>query len=202
MSRLNDEFMEIYKRIDSFIREAYHTDKGVTSYIDEMSRIAGATWGVLGWNATLEKLKDYRHIRNSYTHDVGTSYSDICSYEDIEWLKGFYEKLMTAQDPMSLYLKQKQEASKKVTRTYTRPTEPEKKEDNFIGCQEEYRETYQYADSPRKSKKGCLIFLLVVFIIIVLVAILLFLLFGMSIYNIVRFFNSLLSINTGVLLYI
>ena len=84
--------MEIYKRIDAFCRDTYRADKGVTSYIDEMSRIGGATWGVLGWNETLNKLKNYRHIRNAYTHDVGTSYTDICTQEDVEWLQSFYDK--------------------------------------------------------------------------------------------------------------
>ena len=182
MSRLNDEFMEIYKRIDSFIREAYHSDKGVTTYIDEMNSKAGASWSILGWNETLENLKNYRHIRNSYTHDVGTSYSDICSYEDIEWLKGFYNKLMTAQDPMSLYLKQKQEASKKVTRTNVR-----QHEDNTIFDQEDS----MYNDSSKKIWGRLLIVLLVVIISIVVIAVVAFLLFGMGVNFGYKFFESL-----------
>ena len=36
MSQINDEFMEAYKRIDKFCKDAFGTEKGVTSYIDEM----------------------------------------------------------------------------------------------------------------------------------------------------------------------
>jgi hypothetical protein len=184
--------MEIYKRIDSFIREAYHSDKGVTTYIDEMNSKAGASWSILGWNETLEQLKNYRHIRNSYSHDVGSSYSDICTPEDIRWLQSFYSKLMSAQDPMSLYLKQKQEASKKVTRTYVRPVEAEKKEDNTISNHEEKRS--QYTAPPKKSKGGCLIVFFIVLISIIVIASLMFLLFGAGISFGFKFFDSLFSL--------
>jgi hypothetical protein len=194
MSRLNDEFMEIYKRIDSFIREAYHSDKGVTTYIDEMNSKAGASWSILGWNETLEQLKNYRHIRNSYSHDVGSSYSDICTPEDIRWLQSFYSKLMSAQDPMSLYLKQKQEASKKVTRTYVRPVEADKKEETITVEHEENRSTYQYTAPPRKSKGGCLIVLFIVLISIIIIVALMFLLFGAGISFGFKFFDSLFSL--------
>lgn len=201
MSIINDEFMEIYKRIDAFCRDTYKSDKGLTSYIDEMSRIGGATWGVLGWNETLNKLKNYRHIRNSYTHDVGTSYSDICSQEDIEWLQGFYDKLMYAQDPISLYMQKKQASSKPVTREYIQPAKSEPKEESVNYNQDVPSTSYRQPE-PRKSSKGCLIFLLVLIIVIVVIgltALLILSLFGFSISVAVKFFNSLFSVNNFIL---
>ena len=204
MSRLNDEFMEIYKRIDAFCRDTYKSDKGMTSYIDEMSRIGGATWGVLGWNETLNKLKNYRHIRNSYTHDVGTSYSDICTQEDIEWLQGFYDKLMYAQDPISLYMQKKQASSKPVTREYIQPAKSEPKEESVNYNQEVPSTSYRQPE-PRKSSKGCLIFLLAFIIVIVvigLIALLILSLFGFSVSVAIKFFNSLFSVNNFIVFYL
>ncbi len=195
MSRLNDEFLEIYKRIDAFCRDTYKSDKGVTSYIDEMSRIAGASWGVLGWNETLTKLKNYRHIRNSYTHDVGTSYTDICTHEDVEWLQSFYDKLMSAQDPISLYTQKKQASSKTASSVYIRVKEDEPKEENVIHYQEVTPATSYRQDEPRKSKRGCLIFFLVFIVFIVLIVLLILALFGFSVAVAVKFFESLFSLN-------
>ena len=198
MSRLNDEFMEIYKRIDAFCRDIYRADKGVTSYIDEMSRIGGATWGVLGWNETLNKLKNYRHIRNAYTHDVGTSYTDICTQEDVEWLQSFYDKLMSAQDPISLYTQKKQASSKTASSVYIRVKENEQKEENVIHYQEATSATSYRQEEPRKSKKGCLIFFLVFIAVIGITVLLILALFGFSVAAAVKFFESLFSINNVI----
>jgi len=195
MSRLNDEFLEIYKRIDAFCRDTYNSDKGVTSYIDEMSRTVGATWDVWGWDEAFTKLKNYRHIRNAYAHDVGTSYSDICTEEDIEWLQGFYDKLMSAKDPISLYTQKKQARSKPVSREYVRVKEDEQKEENVIHYQEVTPATPYQQDEPRKSKKGCLIFILVFIVIIGLTVLLILALFGFSVAYAVKFFESLFSVN-------
>ena len=199
MSRLNDEFMENYKRIDAFCRDTYRADKGVTSYIDEMSRIGGATWGVLGWNETLNKLKNYRHIRNAYTHDVGTSYTDICTQEDVEWLQSFYDKLMSAQDPISLYTQKKQASSKTASSVYIRVKENEQKEENVIHYQEATSATSYRQEEPRKSKKGCLIFFLFFIAVIGITVLLILALFGFSVAAAVKFFESLFSINNVII---
>lgn len=199
MSRLNDEFMEIYKRIDAFCRDTYRADKGVTSYIDEMSRIGGATWGVQGWNDTLNKLKNYRHIRNAYTHDVGTSYTDICTQEDVEWLQSFYDKLMSAQDPISLYTLKKQASSNTASSLYIRVKEDEQKEENVIHYQEATPATSYRQEEPRKSKKGCLIFFLVFIAVSGLTVLLILALFGFSVAVAVKFFESLFSLNNLII---
>lgn len=197
--------MEIYKRIDAFCRDTYRADKGVTSYIDEMSRIGGATWGVLGWNETLNKLKNYRHIRNAYTHDVGTSYTDICTQEDVEWLQSFYDKLMSAQDPISLYTLKKQASSKTASSVYIRVKEDEQKEEyviheeNVIHYQEVTPATSYRQEEPRKSKKGCLIFFLVFIAVSGLTVLLILALFGFSVAVAVKFFESLFSINNVII---
>ncbi len=124
MSKINDEFMEAYKRIDQFCKDALGTDKGVTSYIDEMREKADGYKYVPGWKDNLDSLVKYRHIRNNYSHEIGSSYSDICEWEDVFWLRKFYEKLLNVKDPLSIYslaknpIKNKHNTSVQEIKTY------------------------------------------------------------------------------------
>lgn len=99
----NDEFMEAYKHLDKICREIFKNEKGITTYIDEMEAKRSGAFYVGSWDATLRKLKEYRHIRNAYVHEVGTSDLEICGEEDINWLKGFYEDIMQRRDPLAQY---------------------------------------------------------------------------------------------------
>ena len=119
MSKRNDDFMEIYKRIDAFCRDAYQVEKGLTTYIDKMKEISDGSRYVSGWDLTLRRLIDYRHIRNNYAHEVGSTAMDICEEADIEWLKKFYKSLMDAQDPLAVYRKAKQPVQNKQPRKDT-----------------------------------------------------------------------------------
>ena len=103
MSKINDEFMEAYKSIDQFCKDALRTDKGVTSYIEEMRTKTDGYKFVPGWRDNLDCLVKYRHLRNNYSHEIGSSYSDICEWNDVFWLREFHEKLLKVEDPLSLY---------------------------------------------------------------------------------------------------
>ena len=121
--------------------------------------------------------------------------SSICTQADVEWLQNFYEKLMSAQDPISLYTQKKQARSKTVSREYIRVKEDEPKEENVIHYQEVTPVASYRQDEPRKSKKGCLIFFLVFIVVIVLIVLLILALFGFSVAVAVKFFESLFSLN-------
>ncbi len=105
MTRINDEFMEAFKHLDKICKELFDAEKGVTSYIDEMERITNGPRYVPNWNFVLRRLKDLRHIRNNHSHEVGTSYGDICSPEDVQWLVSFYNDIMNTNDPLAQYRK-------------------------------------------------------------------------------------------------
>lgn len=105
MSRLNDEFMEAFKHIDKICKEMYSSNNGVTTYIETMERTPGGSSYVSNWDLILKTLKDYRHIRNQYAHEVGSSYNDICNQQDVDWLNNFYESLMNTTDPLAMYQK-------------------------------------------------------------------------------------------------
>ena len=115
MSHINDEFMESFKHLDKICREIFKSDKGVSSYIEEMEKIVNGAKYVANWNYVLRMLKDLRHIRNQYAHEIGSSYDNICAPEDIEWLKSFYNEIMNTTDPLAQYRKatiKKQEKAK------------------------------------------------------------------------------------------
>lgn len=105
MTRINDDFMEAYKRLDVLCKDIFQSDRGITTYIDTMQNIKSGAYYVPGWNTTLRTLKTLRHIRNNYTHEVNTSYSDICSQEDIVWINDFYDSILATRDPLAVYAK-------------------------------------------------------------------------------------------------
>ena len=95
--------MEEYKRLDKICREAYNTEKGITTYIDAMKAVpAEKSRAVPGWNSDLGRLISLRHVRNQFAHDVGTVASALCSEEDIVWLENFYRRITEARDPLAL----------------------------------------------------------------------------------------------------
>lgn len=97
--------MEAYKSLDKICREMFHGDKGVTAYIDEMQGIHNGAKYVSSWDATLRRLKELRHIRNNYAHEVGTTYTDICTQADIDWLNDFYNSILHTEDALAEYRK-------------------------------------------------------------------------------------------------
>ena len=119
--KLNISFLELYKSIDQNIKDAYSSDNGITKYIDLMYENRNAARNN-SWNNDLRRLKRVRDIRNQLVHDVAVSYySDICSQEDYEWLEVFYNRLMTANDPLSLERKQRERSYRQPRNVYAPP---------------------------------------------------------------------------------
>ena len=100
MRDLNIDFMDLYKRTDHFIKDAYSSSEGVSEYIRLME--AGFNRGnanIQGWKSDYDNLKHIRWIRNQLAHEVSYD-SDICSLSDYEWLEDFHERLFSATDPL------------------------------------------------------------------------------------------------------
>ncbi|MBR4363296.1 MAG: hypothetical protein IKP42_11300 [Ruminococcus sp.] len=118
---LNISFLELYKSIDQNIKDAYSSENGISKYIDLMYENRNAARNN-SWNNDLRWLKRVRDIRNQLVHDVAVSfYSDICSQEDYEWLEGFYNRLMTASDLLSLERKQRERNYRQPRNLYAPP---------------------------------------------------------------------------------
>ena len=103
MSKLNDDFLEAFKRLDKICREMYMNEKGVTSYINDMENTPQyESLYIANWNTDLRQLKRLRHLRNQLTHEVGTLNTDMCTQSDIDWLKSFCWRIFNRTDPLAL----------------------------------------------------------------------------------------------------
>ena len=142
MTNLNNDFMESYKHLDKICKEIFNSEKGVTTYIDTMKEVNDGNRYVPLWNKTLYKLKHYRHIRNNYVHEVGTSQYDICTRDDIEWLNNFYKEIMKTTDPLARYRRDKSSYKAVEDVKYIRYTEGGE------------REQLQYQNVNSKSDDG------------------------------------------------
>lgn len=100
MRDLNINFMDLYKRVDRFIKDAYHSSEGVSEYIRIMeSKDSKGRRYVSGWNSDYDSLKHLRWIRNQLAHEVDYD-EDICSEEEYEWLEEFHSRLFSSNDPL------------------------------------------------------------------------------------------------------
>ena len=100
MRDLNIDFMDLYKRVDRFIKDAYHSSEGVSEYIRIMeSKDSKGCRYVSGWNSDYDSLKHSRWIRNQLAHEVDYD-ADICSDEEYEWLEEFHSRLFSSDDPL------------------------------------------------------------------------------------------------------
>ena len=128
MIELNIKYYELYKKVDRFICDANGSTKGVTLYIEQMEEESlSAQMYVDTWNDDLKMLKQMRWIRNGLSHDAGFD-SDICEMADYEWLKNFYDRLMSASDPMAMLHKAKIEEKQRREEQKRRLEEERKRE--------------------------------------------------------------------------
>ena len=105
MRDLNIDFMDLYKRTDRFIKDAYSSSEGVSGYIRAMESISIiGLRSVQGWKNDYDNLKHIRWIRNQLAHEVSYD-SDICLPSDYEWLDNFYKRLFSSSDPLSILRK-------------------------------------------------------------------------------------------------
>ncbi len=96
-------FMYSYKRLDNLCKDL--NGIGVTGYIESMEQTPKGANRILGWKDDYYKLKHYRYIRNKIAHDNNADEENMCTEEDELWIQNFYQRILTQQDPLSLYHK-------------------------------------------------------------------------------------------------
>lgn len=104
-SNVNIEFFDEYKRLDKLCSDIYCKNSGgVTSYIDDMTSVPSfEAKKIPKWSSTYDKLKTLRYIRNQMAHGECSFNDDLCSYDDVQWLKDFQNKIMNVSDPLAIY---------------------------------------------------------------------------------------------------
>ena len=121
-------FIDSYKKLEKICNEIYGDNHGISTYIETMTNIPSASRYVSRWDEDLKLLKHYRWIRNKIVHEPGCTEDNMCDYADIQWLNEFYSRIMTGNDPLTLYRKvtkpQKATVRKQqfYTQQYTIPT--------------------------------------------------------------------------------
>ena len=119
MVEQNIYFQELYKKLDNLCKDCYNSQEGVSEYIRQMDKYmsAGERY-VEYWNIEYSNLKHIRWIRNQLAHEVGTFNSDIVKDADILFVSSFHEKVLNAEDPLSIlrkiYLEQMKNANSKI----------------------------------------------------------------------------------------
>lgn len=103
MNDLNYIFFEEFKKLDKLCGELYESPYGVTHYIDDMK---AASWDdcrhIPNWKTDLKELIRLRHIRNHLAHTEGAFHEDICTQNDIDWIKNFHKRIMNQSDPLAM----------------------------------------------------------------------------------------------------
>ncbi len=108
-------FMRSYKRLDNLCKDLLDSDKGVSSYIEEMENKTYNTFKPANWNSDYYNLKRYRHIRNQIAHDTYAEEEDLCNRGDIIWIEDFHIRILNSEDPLAQYLSAKNYNSQEKT---------------------------------------------------------------------------------------
>ena len=107
MNHLNYEFFDEFKSLDNLCRDIYgktvDNKLGVTMYLDDMDRNARlGSIKIAGWRLDYNRLKRCRYIRNELAHSRTSFSNDICSREDIDFIRSFKSRIIHQTDPISL----------------------------------------------------------------------------------------------------
>lgn len=143
MGYLNYEFFDEFKALDNLCRDIYgeSIDKklGVTLYLEDMDQKAyqGAL-KVSNWTSDYNHLKLVRNIRNELAHSRNSMAVDICSQEDIDFIRSFRTRILNQTDPIAMLRKKSFQSRASSTSKPKQQPQP----------------TYTYT-APSKTPTGC-----------------------------------------------
>lgn len=168
---LNIEFFNEYKRLDKLCSEIYDQNSGgVTSYINDMESISilGVS-NIPGWDATYNKLKSLRHTRNQMAHGEGSFEDYECDYDDIKWLRDFYEKIMNVSDPLAIYRRNTQVKKQVQNNKQINNLDRSKRDEATRTIKDERLYVSSYKSNSRPSLLGIIVFSFILIIIVMII---------------------------------
>ena len=144
MNNCNSEFFDEFKRLDKLCREIYgrsiDNKLGVTLYLEDMASKASTGAALVpNWKSDYNRLRRLRSIRNELAHSPNTFSQEMCSKDDVEFIRSFYSRITSRTDPLSLYAKAHRKSN---------PTQGSKK----IGSGARYVKK----TTAREENRGCL----------------------------------------------
>ena len=105
MTDLENRFFEAFKLADKICKEELNTEEergtlGITLYIREMERCQrDGSAAAKNWNDDCDRLRSLVRERNIIAHGNGAT---ALTESDVEYIKGFHERLLNLTDPISL----------------------------------------------------------------------------------------------------
>lgn len=143
MRHLNYEFFDEFKNLDILCRDIYgksvDNKLGVTLYLEDMdSKHSQGSLKVMGWTADYNRLKSVRHIRNELAHSRNSFSYDICSQDDIDFVRSFRARIVNQTDPIS-------QLKKQMIRH----------RQSYISSNAQHRQAFSY-NTPQRASSGCL----------------------------------------------
>ena len=151
MSNCNSEFFDEFKRLDNLCRDIYGRSAdnklGVTLYLEDMaSKTSSGAMLVPNWKSDYNRLRRLRSVRNELAHSPNTFSQEMCSKDDVEFIRSFHSRIMNRTDPLSLFAKARRKSV---------PTQGAKK--SSTGAR------YVKKAAPREENRGCLFELIAFF---------------------------------------
>lgn len=120
MNRLENAFLEEYKRVEAFCNDAYSCKNGVTEYINCMEKSnASGEKTVASWKDCYDSLKHLRRVRNKLVHEPDAG--GICTEKDLKDITAFHEALLKEQDALTLLRKACAARTKSAGKTQSAP---------------------------------------------------------------------------------
>ena len=96
MDAIQIELLDEYKYVDAICRDMLGAEKGVSAYIEQLDETpVTVRYWITEWKDEYRQLKHIRWLRNQIVHSTG---SVECTQSDLDWLKGFHNRLLTQQD--------------------------------------------------------------------------------------------------------
>ena len=113
MQPADNEFFEEYKHLDKLCGDMYSCRNGISEYIDQMDiKSYKGSPLIPSWNSDYKMLKHIRWVRNQIAHDSG-SYQ-VSEPEDLEFVRNFYDRIFSRQDPLTLLRKEEEKAAEQA----------------------------------------------------------------------------------------
>ena len=144
MGYLNYEFFDEFKALDNLCRDIYgesiDNKLGVTLYLEDMEKKAyQGSFKVSGWTSDYNQLRSARNMRNELAHSRNSFSADICSQDDIDFIRSFRLRILEQTDPIAMLEKQASPSRPSPTSQPRQQTKP----------------SYTYS-TPSKAPAGCL----------------------------------------------
>lgn len=106
MKKLEIEFFDEFRKVESILNERFDCKSGVSEYINRMTeKQSSGEKKVPTWKDDFKTLKHLRWVRNQIAHNSDAE--DICKKEDLKDIKEFHKTLDLGKDPLSLIARKK-----------------------------------------------------------------------------------------------